>query len=274
MVGSLERPDGMRCREVFEVEIGNRNGRVESVELENHTTIHLSAVLPFFANSHITTIKVSIKMTEDQQLTSTVSQNSMPLYLPSHASLLSNQSIVTPPPPSHYLSAADDLIDRFQLHESYRVLLHPFRKDLPHQQSAAEESRPTTPGGTIKNALAPEDANTSQAHALPKTFAHFLPATLPGKVRPTRPPRSRTFQARRAAIQADEDQLPLDKREKSLAKAAADWDRVSTTLRKAVMKPEYTAADIKPLDEEAIKGYQVQAGEVPDVSMRELADVR
>ena len=206
-------------------------------------------------------------MTDDHQLTSTVSQNEMPLYLPSHASLLPNQSIVTPPPPSHYLSAADDLVDRFQLHDSYQVLLHPFRKDLRHQQNAAEESGPATPGGTAKGAPATDDANTAQAHILPKTFAHFLPPSLPGKVRPTRPPRSRTLQARRAATQADEDQLPLDKREKSLAKAAADWDKVSTTLRKAVMKPEYTAADIKPLDEEAIKGYQVEAGEVPDVSM-------
>ncbi|CAO1634450.1 unnamed protein product [Sympodiomycopsis kandeliae] len=202
-------------------------------------------------------------------------QKTMPLYLPSSTSIMPNQSIVTPPPPSHWLSAADDLIDRFQLHDSYRAMLQPFRKDLIQSSGgkATLDSGSATPGtgnyqqqskdSTFTPVGNPKDAGGSAT--LPRTFSHFLPPSLPGKVRPPKPPRRSTLHARRLAAQAGEDSQPSDKKEKAQAKAAAEWEKVSTTLRKAVMKPEYTAADIRPLDEEAMRGYQVEAGEVEDI---------
>lgn len=203
---------------------------------------------------------------------SSTASGSMPLFLPSHASMLPNQSIVTPPPASHYLSAADDLVERFQLHDSYHVMLQPFRKDLKPSTTGKTpgEDDPATPsekkaGIDDGEANKPTSATASAAQILPRTYSHFLPPCLPGKVRPPKPPRSRALQARRLAAAGGDDAV-LDKKERSLARAAAEWEKVSTTLRKAVMKPEYTAADIKPLDDEAIKGYQVEAGEVPDVS--------
>ncbi|CAO1616269.1 unnamed protein product [Parajaminaea phylloscopi] len=243
------------------------------------------------------------------------------LVIPVSESLRPTQSIVTPPPPSHLLSAADDLVTRFQLHDSYRVLLHPFRKDVhlikEHQQYGADSHRdkvaaedvatqglpstsgPATPsgGGAATPTPISPSANTisrkpgNTLAILPRTFAHFLPPSLPGKVNPQKPPRKHQVLARKAAQQnllSAEDQhdggaggveggsgassggANVSNKERALAKAQAEWERISTTLRRTVMKPEYTPADIRPLDEEAMRGYMVEAGEVPEIDRSQL----
>ena len=166
---------------------------------------------------------------------------STPTHIP--ASLVGEgQVIETPPPPSHHLSAADDLVTRFQLHDSYRILLHPFRKDL-HRTSggsnaakAQSQSTPPPQGS---------DSSHQQTYTLPKTFAHYLPASLPGKVRPAKPPRKNQLLARRAAAAAVQDgstggqETGGSAAEQKLARQHAEWDKASTTLRRVVYKAEY-----------------------------------
>lgn len=239
------------------------------------------------------------------------------LVIPPTQSFLPNQSIVAPPPPSHLLSAADDLVSRFQLHDSYYVLLHPFRKDVHlnknnqgshdvvERQKTAKvaaapcnaaqcqgpisstagtppaAATPASPSPPAINATTPRKSGNNLA-ILPRTYAHFLPPSLPGKVNPQKPPRKHQVLARKAAQQnilkledptnetgPGSSAAQVTNKERALAKAQEEWERISTTLRRTVMKPEYTPAAIRPLDEETLRGYAVEAGEV-DIDRSQL----
>lgn len=211
--------------------------------------------------------------------------------IPAEASLLPNQAIHEPPKDAHYLSAADDLIGRFRLEDSYHVLLHPFRKDLHKgkrplggdgEDGDEDDVKPQT-AKEAQSRLADaqkEDpaASTSDSPPPPanlaRSYEHFLPPFLPGRIRPMKPPRKRQTINRRQALQniAESQQAgsggeaQIKNRDRELAKKDEEWEKFKQTLRRVVYKPEYTPADIRPLEDDALKGFRVQAGEVEEVS--------
>ncbi|PWN26142.1 hypothetical protein BDZ90DRAFT_261473 [Jaminaea rosea] len=210
---------------------------------------------------------------------------------------LPNQEILQPPPPSHHLSASDDLITRFHLHDSYRILLHPFRKDLHHQPrdttvpTTKAEAGPSTPTRPTSGEATGGPSDTRQQHqqsyTLPKTFAHYLPPSLPGKVRPPKPPRKNQILARRAAAQALEgggqqlggggeqqgggpdSSASGSSAERKLARQHAEWEKASSTLRRVVYKAEYSGpSEMRTWGEgeEGMRGFLgLEAGDVDEI---------
>lgn len=192
-------------------------------------------------------------------------------------------------------------------------MLHPFRKDLHtaavtaaagqqkggangHEGQNSADGKGSTIGHeqTDRSSMAAaiDPASVPGPQALPRTFAHFLPPSLPGRVKPQKPPRQRLIASRKAALAATEmaNANPDGQaagvgpssstnvsgaasnalhRERNLAKAQQEWEKNSTTLRRVVMKPEFTPAEIRaPLDADVLRGFQVEAGDVDEVSSR------
>lgn len=214
----------------------------------------------------------------------------LPTHIP--AQLGRNQVMVQAGKPTHHLSAADDLVTRLQLHNSYHVLLHPFRRDLKRGESSkagaaaanpppaatqdpstADPSSssnnvgPATVIGSPSSTIRPTAIDHPEPLTLPKLYTHFLPPSMPGKLKPPRPPAKQRLQSRQraaAALSASNTEETAGDRGK--AKALQEWEKVSASLRKCVFKPEYTPAVIEALDgEEGMRGFQVEAGEVEEI---------
>lgn len=160
---------------------------------------------------------------------------------------------------------------RFELHDSYRILLHPFRKDL-HRSSGGSNAAKAQ--GQATPPPQRSESSHQQTYTLPKTFAHYLPASLPGKVRPAKPPRKNQLLARRAAAAAVQDgaggqEAGASAAEQKLARQHAEWDKASTTLRRVVYKAEYSGpTEMRQWGpgDEAMRGYLgLEAGDVDEV---------